>query len=1151
VLIRAFIIAITIAAIWWPLRSFGLGLGLGDASVESTLSSPLRVDIPLRGMEGLRLDPEKFSIEIEDSSRPNMKYRLERIDADNAIIVLYTRQMVTEPLVHFRLKVKWEKSAIARSYDVFIDPPAYQFSPPEETVASNASDVTSADTSDPVAQEVSEPVPEPIAINPPVGEAEVDSKTESEIGKSEGLASEVADEIAEQRREYGPTIDGNSIWRVARAVSTDNGELTIYQWMYGIWKANPQAFSRSNMHRLNMGELLSIPLEREIAETSHLQSWRTYSSQMAMLQPAPQTREVAQDDVQRTDVAVEVTPAITDRVSSTDSEGIATVDESTPRDSHQSEVAVNAEPAFDVIEGGGVDASIAATIANLEKIEASIDVEEVEASIVADSVSSADAEVFESSDVIFDLLEDADAGSETAATIVQSVSPAETLLPSATGEVVPQAVAVGSLEARMEYVAGLPIIGSDAPLAFVGRTWQRADEFISNSPSWAAMAFGGWITLVLMMFMQEFRSRRGATAMEKRSDDRPLTRDAALQEAKRIAATVAADAASSEGEKEAAQENSSIEAESNEAQVGTESNQSRVERGPDRRASDRRETATPVQPQKISFNSDEILEKADGFMASGDSSEAVKLLELTVKLQPDRLNLVLRLLEIYYLLKDDEAFEILVDRFKPALQVMEIGQQIDLQVMYSKLCPESPPLLDPDKATDLDDDSDYKSRGDGEAAAGFDGDVDLFTADQANHYESAVNEEVYVATQVIEFNNGVVLDEDSTATSGMVGEAIDIDVTLQEVDVYLAYGLYGNAEELLHKVKAVYPGRADLMARLLDSYYATGNLVDFEAEAEILKSMGDAADPYWEKVLIMGYELAPYNKMFAEGKDKSLGAFELETARPELPDFNLAAVEEFNGLSSAEAGLSGDGIEAELGEFSADGDEIDLDEAGIALDDDTDLDVSELVLDDDEIDLDEVALDDDEIDLDEVTLDDDDATLDNLDIAAALSETNLNLELETGWREAEEKLTRKDHLSDNAVHANDDEVVADVDDDDEEIMKFTIPEEPEQSDSSPSVDDGGSVAVCISADEDDAEIASLDSRILYFPDGGSDKVKAEQFEELVSEVKMTLQTMRDQLQNLTERQYRQERDTHELHKSVAKLSDSSPEPARNERKKLS
>ena len=84
------------------MRSFGLGLGLGEASVLSTLSSPLRVDVPLRGLEGLSLDPEKFSIRIEDTSRPNMEYRLERIDGDTATIVIYTRQMITEPLVHFR-----------------------------------------------------------------------------------------------------------------------------------------------------------------------------------------------------------------------------------------------------------------------------------------------------------------------------------------------------------------------------------------------------------------------------------------------------------------------------------------------------------------------------------------------------------------------------------------------------------------------------------------------------------------------------------------------------------------------------------------------------------------------------------------------------------------------------------------------------------------------------------------------------------------------------------------------------------------------------------------------------------------------------------------------------------------------------------------
>ena len=92
-------------------------------------------------MEGVSLDPEKFSIVIEDASRPNLKYRLERIDGDTATIVLYTRHMVTDPLVHFRLKVKWDKSAIARSYDVFIDPPAYQFATPDEIVTPKITEV--------------------------------------------------------------------------------------------------------------------------------------------------------------------------------------------------------------------------------------------------------------------------------------------------------------------------------------------------------------------------------------------------------------------------------------------------------------------------------------------------------------------------------------------------------------------------------------------------------------------------------------------------------------------------------------------------------------------------------------------------------------------------------------------------------------------------------------------------------------------------------------------------------------------------------------------------------------------------------------------------------------------------------------------------
>ncbi|MCP4470055.1 MAG: hypothetical protein GY815_05105 [Gammaproteobacteria bacterium] len=85
----------------------------------------------------------------------------------------------------------------------------------------------------------------------------------------------------------------------------------------------------------------------------------------------------------------------------------------------------------------------------------------------------------------------------------------------------------------------------------------------------------------------------------------------------------------------------------------------------------------------------------------------------------------------------------------------------------------------------------------------------------------------------------------------------------------------------------------------------------------------------------------------------------------------------------------------------------------------------------------------------------------------------------------------------------------------------------------------------ISTDNEDEEMpsAAVDGRILYFPDGSSDKVKSEEFEEFASEVRLTLQVIRDQLQNMTERLFRQERETHELHKSIVELSSESPASA--------
>ena len=66
----------------------------------------------------------------------------------------------------------------------------------------------------------------------------------------------------------------------------------------------------------------------------------------------------------------------------------------------------------------------------------------------------------------------------------------------------------------------------------------------------------------------------------------------------------------------------------------------------------------------------------------------------------------------------------------------------------------------------------------------------------------------------------------------LADDDIDKDDTLSEVDVYLAYGLHGQAEELLGKAIARNPDNPEYAVKLLQTYHAQGNAEEFTKEAE-------------------------------------------------------------------------------------------------------------------------------------------------------------------------------------------------------------------------------------------------------------------------------------------------------------------------------
>ena len=200
-----------------------------------------------------------------------------------------------------------------------------------------------------------------------------------------------------------------------------------------------------------------------------------------------------------------------------------------------------------------------------------------------------------------------------------------------------------------------------------------------------------------------------------------------------------------------------------------------------------------------------------------------------------------------------------------------------------------------------------------------------------------------------DFSKTAVISSEDMPTQEAPAEEEQDDI-LNEADVYLAYNLYDNAEELLTSGLEANPERADYRAKLLDTYFATKNVSSFVAQAETLKSMGAPADRYWDRVMVMGFELAPENDLFAAAKDSGISAADLEFSKPAAADFDLGVEEDETNFSTTDFDLG----EEDTGRFeSTDFSSVDLG-AGTEtpdLDDMTDLSGDDFLIDEDSTDL--------------------------------------------------------------------------------------------------------------------------------------------------------------------------------------------------------
>jgi pilus assembly protein FimV len=98
--------------------------------------------------------------------------------------------------------------------------------------------------------------------------------------------------------------------------------------------------------------------------------------------------------------------------------------------------------------------------------------------------------------------------------------------------------------------------------------------------------------------------------------------------------------------------------------------------------------------------------------------------------------------------------------------------------------------------------------------------------------------------------------------------AINLDQgdPLAEADFHMAYGLYDQAADLIRIAIGREPGRRDLKLKLLEVFFVWGNKDQFlQTARELAESRSEAAPGEWEKILIMGKQLAPEDPLFSGG----------------------------------------------------------------------------------------------------------------------------------------------------------------------------------------------------------------------------------------------------------------------------------------------
>jgi len=253
------------------LPSASFALGLGDIRLLSPLNAPLDAEIEL-----VDVTPEEMqSLKAQIASRETFtRYGLEwpvflssvqvktlRGPDGRQVIKLKSSDTITEPFITLLVEVNWARGRLVREYTMLLDPPVYT---PGQSPASNAPVAAPAagagahegsiarGSQVPPSQDTSSVSPTPPSESPA-------SPSTSPSGSSHAMSAGAGSSASAESGSSHVVKRGETLSSIASSASGNaaNSPQTR-SWMLAIYQANPSAFEK-NMNLLRSGSVLRIP----------------------------------------------------------------------------------------------------------------------------------------------------------------------------------------------------------------------------------------------------------------------------------------------------------------------------------------------------------------------------------------------------------------------------------------------------------------------------------------------------------------------------------------------------------------------------------------------------------------------------------------------------------------------------------------------------------------------------------------------------------------------------------------------------------------------------------------------------------------------------------------------------------------------------